>query len=119
MISLTPTDPSTARKPGDTLEIDGAWELDLRPLVREARLVWYIQSQGAPEARVVATQEVRRANEKGTQRFQFTLPEWPYSYTGRLFSLQWAVDLVLDDQSARWEFTLGPDGKPVAAPPQS
>ena len=108
MMVLTVVDESPARRPGDVLEIDAEWTLDAAPSVCESRLIWYTEGRAVPEVHVVETQEAR-PTERGTHRFQFTLPEWPYSYSGKLFSIRWAVEVVLDDEDARWEFTLRPD----------
>ena len=55
-----------------------------------------------------------RETVQGEQRVKFTLPAAPYSFSGKLISLIWAVELVADDSdSARWEFVLGPDGAEI------
>ena len=44
-----------------------------------------------------------------------TLPAGPYSFSGRLISLIWALELVAEpgNHVARVEITLGPDGQEV------
>ena len=113
MIAIAPVEAGTSRRPGEVLEIEGEWELDYRPSVREARLIWYTQGKSTTEVRVVEKQKTSSASKSGRQRFQFTLPEWPYSYNGVLFRVLWAVELAMDQTVARWEFTLGPDGKAI------
>src|SRR3954468_24094046 len=96
MIKLAPVGENTARRSGETLEIDGIWELDSLPSVVEARLFWYTIGEGPADMETVAKQPVRRAPQQGSNRFRFELPVAPYSFGGTLFSLGWAVELAVD-----------------------
>ena len=113
-LTLVPTDGNGARRPGDVLEMSGEWNFDSAPESFEARLFWFTRGKGTQDVGVVETQPVAILETNGHQRFRFKLPEAPYSFSGRLISLVWAVELVAnDDQSARWEFVLAPDGEEI------
>jgi hypothetical protein len=47
--------------------------------------------------------------------FRFRLPESPYSFSGKLISLTWALELVAEPSKelARQEITLAPGGEAV------
>lgn len=112
-LDLFPADNRTDRRPGETVELSAMWALRKTPAVLEARLFWHTQGKGTEDLEVVATQPVPSPTSAGEHVFRFTLPEGPWSFSGRLISLLWAVELVADDHSARWEFTLGPNGREV------
>jgi hypothetical protein len=46
----------------------------------------------------------------GQEKFEFALPEGPQSFSGKLISLIWAVELVVEKskESQRIEFVLSP-----------
>jgi len=113
-LDLFPQDERTGRRPGETVELSGMWALGHRPKAVEARLLWFTRGRGIEDIVVVASQAVPSPAEAGEQVFKFTLPEGPYSCSGRLVSIKWAVELVADAEAARWEFTLGPDGREIA-----
>ena len=45
----------------------------------------------------------------------FVLPPAPYSFSGKLISLIWAVEVVAEGikEASRLEFTLSPDGREI------
>jgi hypothetical protein len=47
--------------------------------------------------------------------FRFELPEGPWSFEGKLFSIQWSLDVVstTEDVLARVDFVLSPSGSPL------
>ena len=91
----------TSFKPGETVEgavVGGS------PSV-EVRLFWYTEGKGTQDLEVVAT-----AHPDAEGRFRLTLPPAPYSFSGRLISLIWAVEAVGGDASPRVELLVSPDG---------
>jgi hypothetical protein len=113
-LTIAPTDAVTARRPGEVIELSAEWSLDTPPQTLEARLFWFTRGKGTQDVSVVETQPVASLEASGKRRIKFKLPEAPYSFSGRLISLVWAVELVADDgASVRWEFTLSPDGKEI------
>jgi hypothetical protein len=114
MLGLTSVSGTTARKPGERIELKAAWSLAKIPRSLEARLIWFTRGKGTQDISVVASQPISAARERDEERVMFTLPAAPYSFSGRLISLVWAVELVADDAEAeRWEFVLGPEGKEI------
>jgi hypothetical protein len=111
-ITVKAGDDMRARRPGDVIELTFEWSLDEAPSSVEARLFWFTQGKGTQDIVIIETQPATAAA-RGDQRFRFRLPEAPYSFSGRLISLTWAVELVADDLAERWEFRLAPDGKEV------
>jgi hypothetical protein len=98
-------------------EITGqvAWQLSERPRAIELRLFWYSEGRGltAPE---IVDQLRFDAPPPGDRRgFRFQLPDQPYSFTGKLLKLRWALELYVEPSghSERVEFTMAPTGRPI------
>ncbi len=91
----------TSFKPGETVEgavVGGS------PAV-EVRLFWYTEGKGTQDLEVVAT-----AHPDADGRFRLPLPAAPYSFSGKLISLIWAVEAVGGETCPRVELLVSPDG---------
>jgi hypothetical protein len=113
-LSIAPTTGDSVRRPGEVLELSAEWLLESAPESLEVRLFWFTRGKGTQDVGVVETQPLAAFEASGKQRLRFKLPDGPYSFSARLISLLWAVELVADDgAAARWEFTLSPDGREI------
>jgi hypothetical protein len=112
-LTIAPTHGDSARKPGDALELLAQWSLSSTPKSLEVRLFWFTRGKGTEDVGIVATEVVPVSGAHGSQHVSFTLPEAPYSFSGQLISLIWAVELVADKVVARWEFVLAPEGREI------
>jgi hypothetical protein len=75
----------------------------------EARLFWYTEGKGTQDLEVVASQRLDASG-----RFRLALPAAPYSFSGKLISLIWAVEVVGDASgSPRLELVVSPDGAEI------
>lgn len=102
----------TTYQPGDVLKVSALWALPAKPTSLEARLFWYTRGKGTEDVCIVKTESLTNVESAGEQALRFTLPAEPWSFSGKLISLIWAVELVAEPggKSARCEFTLSPDG---------
>lgn len=101
--------------PGSTLRGEAVWshEQDLKWV--EIRLFWYTEGKGDQDITVVDRIRLEPATRSGGQRFEFTLPESPYSFSGKLISLIWAVEVVLSNGgSGRSSFILSPHAAEIS-----
>lgn len=92
-----------------------SWQLEkLRDTV-ELRLFWHTSGQAIAEAGIVETKPFD-SGAIGRETFAFTLPGAPYSVSGTLISIHWALELVYASagQLALREITVSPDGKPIS-----
>jgi hypothetical protein len=112
-LSLSLTDHRAHRRPGETVEFSGLWALQKSPASLEARLFWFTRGKGTEDVGIIATEPVTSPESAGEQRFRFVLPNGPYSFSGQLVSLIWAVELVADGRVARTEFVVTPDGREI------
>ena len=113
-LRVVPTSGGTERRPGDPLELTVSWSLAEPPTSLDVRLFWFTQGKGTRDVGVVESQPVDIGGARGDRRVRFRLPDSPYSFSGTLITLQWAVELIANaDQVARWEFVMAPDGHEV------
>lgn len=122
LIEVQIRDGYTAFRPGDVVEGTVRWQLEPGPTEIEARLFWYTLGKGDQDIGIVET--IPYANPAPTDRrqFRFRLPEGPYSFSGKLISLAWAVEVVAQpgDVAGRAEITVSPTGDEIRlalAPP--
>ena len=112
-ISLSTSDGRTEFSPGERLDVTIDWQLAERPRAVAVRLVWYTRGKGDTDVCVV--DEERFENPQAFQRREctFQLPEAPFSFSGKLVSLVWAVEVVLPEEelAGHAELVMGPGGR--------
>lgn len=109
--------------PGGELHGRASWALAGTATALEIRLFWYTAGKGTVEVGVVAVRRLEKPAAEGASDFAFRLPALPFSFSGKLITLTWAVEFVVlpGDRAARAEFVLSPHGHelvlPATAPP--
>lgn len=107
--------------PRETLGGTIRWNLDANPRCLELSLFWYTAGKGTRDVGVVETKRFDEPGAFGSRDFAFTLPDGPYSFSGKLISLIWAVELTRSpgSETVRREIVLSPTGHEVllGAPP--
>jgi hypothetical protein len=101
--------------PGDRVSGLVHWQLDFPPNSAELRLLWYTQGKGTQDLQVIDVAKFDGATQSGDYEFEFTLPAGPYSYSGKLISILWTLELLIEPKSlsTRSDFTMGPDRREV------
>jgi hypothetical protein len=112
-LALMPVEGNASRRPRDVIELRAQWAWDAPVDELEVRLFWYTIGKGREDFSVVELQSVESPLPNEARSFRFTLPEGPYSFVGKLALLQWAIELIAGKSVARWEFTLGPEGRAI------
>ena len=102
-------------KPGDELTGSVEWICDKAPQKMELRLFWFTRGKGTEDVGVVETVRFEQPQLNETRKFRLRLPDSPYSFSGRLVSLIWALELVAEPakQAKRLEIVMGPEGQEV------
>jgi len=105
----------SAFTPGERVEGQASWELEKPPRELEVRLFWVTSGRGDTDQSQVAVEPVPSPGASGWVRFSFELPPGPYSFSGKLVSLGWAIELVAphEDLAGRAEIVVGPDRREV------
>ena len=108
-------------RPGETLEGVAGWHLDKSPESVELRLFWFTRGKGTEDVGVVNQLTFQSPQPEEGRQFSFTLPADPFSFSGQLISLIWAIELVVDpgNQSARFEFVMSPTGEEILLHPHA
>ena len=104
----------TAFLPGETMEGVAAWSLPARPQSAELRLFWFTEGKGTSDLEIVRTEVFDLYEAQAVKPFRFKLPTGPFSVDGRLVSVRWALELVVDaskERVLRRDFVLSPTGQ--------
>jgi hypothetical protein len=101
--------------PGEEVELRAAWDLKRAPDTVEIRMVWHTAGKGDRDMAVAKTIAIDSPAAIGDQRLAVILPLGPYSFSGKLISLLWGLELVTlpDEQSTRIEVTIAPNAREV------
>lgn len=100
---------------GETVEGVAGWRLEKPPTSAELRLFWFTRGKGTEDVGVVQTTRFDAPQLEEGRRFSFTLPIEPWSFSGQLVSLIWALELVIGpgEQTARVELIVSPTGREI------
>src|SRR6476619_3553274 len=83
-------------EPSDTLEGTAVWNFEQAPSSIELRLFWFTRGKGTEDAGVIETVRFEHPLASDKQRFGLSLPDAPYSFSGKLISLIWALELIAE-----------------------
>jgi hypothetical protein len=77
----------------------------------EVRLLWYTEGKGTQDVSTVASQPLSPSG-----RFEFQLPAAPHSFSGKLVSLIWAIEVEDSDSrhAHRATFVMAPERRAIA-----
>ena len=105
----------TTFDPGAEISLNLSWHLESSPEVIEVRLVWNTSGKGDRDLKVVKTVRFDRPSPNGQQHVVLELPWGPYSFSGKLISLTWAVEVIAlpSESSYRQEIIVAPRGQEV------
>ncbi len=100
----------TSYTPGGTVAGKAGWELDKEPRSASVRLFWITSGKGTKDVMIV--DEVDVPNPVAAQLFEFSfqLPVEPYSFHGKLISITWGVEVIVDKQNDMMELVMAPGG---------
>ena len=87
--------------PGETLAGSIEWSLDAPPRSVELALRWSTRGKGEADAETVASLRIDSPPPVGNRTFEFRLPDAPYSFEGKLISLDWELHLAADAEHHR------------------
>jgi hypothetical protein len=105
----------TAYKPGEPLSGRVAWRVGDQPESAELRLFWYTSGKGTQDVGVVNTMTFASPRTDDHRDFTIPLPREPYSFSGKLISLTWAIELIVEPGGHvdRQEIVLSASGEEV------
>lgn len=105
----------TAFAPGDTIRGTLQWMGEAVPNAIELRLLWYTQGRGDRDVGVAQRVRIEAPPAVGSSPFEVTAPSGPYSCSGRLVSICWALEATVQpgDEVTRVELVVAPQGREV------
>jgi hypothetical protein len=114
-LSLELPDGRTSLRPGEQIAGMARWDLRQAPESLEVRLFWYTEGKGTRDTGLATAMEIQNPGPSGEEPFSFEVPQGPFSFSGRLVSLCWAVELVSErpDQAERLDLVVSPTGEEI------
>jgi hypothetical protein len=108
-------DGRTAYRAGEPLSGRVAWRVDDQPASAELRLFWYTSGKGTQDVGVANTMTFASPRMDDHRDFTFPLPRGPYSFSGTLISLIWAIELIVEpgEHVERQKIVLSATGEEV------
>ena len=102
-------------KPGATIGGRVTWQVDGDPASAELRLFWYTSGKGTQDVGNVDAVTFETPQTHDERTFSFVLPREPFSYSGKLISIVWAIELIVEPGSnvERHEFVMSGSGSEV------
>ena len=101
-------------KSGDVISGRVTWQVDEAPESAEVRLFWYTSGKGTQDVQTVGSVILQTPQMNDDRTFSFTLPRQPYSFSGKLISLVWALELIVEPGAVeRKEFVMSATGVEV------
>jgi hypothetical protein len=101
-------------RPGETLAGTVSWNVN-GATSAELRLFWYTRGKATGDVGLVDTVAFPNPQTSDRRTFRFSLPDGPYSFSGKLISLIWAIELILEPGASveRREILVSPSGREV------
>jgi hypothetical protein len=114
-VQISVDDDSTSFRPGENLGGTARWQLEESVKSIEIRLFFFTQGKGTSDVEVIESIPIDSPPMSGSQRFDWRLPQSPYSFSGKLISLIWAIEVVLlpSGESETYQFQMTPNGKEI------
>ena len=96
MLHLDLHDDQHALRPGDRVEGVISWSMSKRPKSAEVVLFWFTEGKGTSDTRIIDRMLIEQPVPDDSQIFSLQLPDQPYSFSGKLISLQWAIEAIVE-----------------------
>ncbi len=112
-IDIEITDKQTSFLPGQTISGNVRWLCSDPPKKASLQLIWYTEGKGDEDVGLADKIKFENLYASDEKPFEFQLPIGPYSFSGRLISLTWALELQVDKEVIRKEIVLSPNGNEI------
>lgn len=90
------------------------WSLPEAPPIVQVRLVWSTAGKGTRDSAVVRELALSPCQRIDRQTFELTAPEGPYSFSGKVVSLIWAIEAAASSEiKTRREIVISPSAAEI------
>ena len=107
----------SAFEPGETIEALCVWQAEAGEALDrlELRVFWRTKGRGDTDVRVVKGHGIEDPERSGSMTVEIELPASPYSFTSKLITMQWGLELVAfpTEESKSRRLVIAPEGQPV------
>ncbi len=111
-LEITTESDNPSYKPGDHVRGRVSWQMESPPREAELRLFFHTSGKGSADVEIVAVVPFETPGPDENRSYELTLPDNPCSFSGKLLSLHWALELVIDDtQTERLDIIVSPTGE--------
>ena len=102
-------------RPHESVSGTASWQLGESVKAIEIHLCFYTQGKGTSDVHIVETIRIDTPPENGSEKFSWQLPLSPYSFSGKLISLIWAVEVVVlpSAEAESITFEMSPNGSEI------
>lgn len=91
--------PQQVLAPGELVRGEVLWDLEVEPESVVLSLGWWTSGKGTRDEDIVDS-VTWRAGRIGKESFSLQIPDGPYSFSGRLVSLEWALECTVKHGNA-------------------
>ncbi len=108
----------TSYCPGEEVRGTVRWQMERQAQALEVRLFWYTRGKGTRDSSVLESKRIESPVLEGSEEFSFVFPDAPYSFSGKLISVVWAIELVVlpSDEAECIELLMSPTGQEILLP---
>ena len=116
MIGIETDEGRTSFRSGERVEGTLSWRLDEPAEAIELRLFWHTSGKGDRDVTVVDRLRLARPAASESRRpFRFQLPSGPWSFSGSLITLAWALEAVVipSNESVLLDVVVSPTAREI------
>jgi hypothetical protein len=95
-LTLETQDDKTQFAPGEMIEGTAGWEVDQRPEEATLCLFWHTAGKGEQDVGIATKMVFEEPGNIETRAFSLQAPEAPYSFSGKLITLTWSLELLIE-----------------------
>ncbi len=113
-MSIEIEDDRRVYEPGSEISGRALWVLQDPPKDVQLRLFWYTEGKGTQDVGI-ADEVSFGPNPEGRETFRLHFPDTPCSFSGRLLSIRWALELVAEPsgETERIDLVMGPGRREI------
>ena len=111
-------DGKTSYNPGEKIRGELEWELAQEVPEITINIFWYTEGIGEQDSEVAKTEVIKAPLPSDRQSFEIDLPVAPYSYSGQITALKWALEATAMKDKVKdvKEFSITPANREIILP---